>query len=82
MYQFIVSRGVPLPFVLQTRYPSCAIVLEASTEDDIKQYHECLLFVKVDEKSNVTCDFSVFDQLSDEVHNIDLSSITASDICT
>lgn len=68
MYQFVLSKGVPIPFVLQQQYPAQTILLETPPEDNIKQYHECLLFVKMKEDLDAAGDFTIFNKISDEVN--------------
>lgn len=64
MYQFVLSRGVSLPFALHSQYPSNTVLLD---QTEIKQYHGCVLLVTNDDESDATGDFSVLNQLYDQV---------------
>ena len=61
------KQGVSLPFALQSQYPTCAVLLEASPQQEIKQYDGCVLLVTKDEESDATGDFSVLNQFFDQV---------------
>ena len=76
MYQFVLSRGVSLPFGLQSQYPSHAVLLEASPQPEINQYDGFVLLVTKDKESDATGDFSVLNQFYDQVIS------TAHVVCT
>ena len=67
MYQFILSRGVSLPFGLQSQYPSHVVLLEASPQPEINQYDGCVLLVTKEKECDVTGDFCVLNQFYDQV---------------
>jgi len=67
MYQFVITQGVPLPFTIHSQYPKCAIPLETSSSVEIRQHHESIMLIMMDEDSEIEGNFGILDQLSDKV---------------
>ena len=46
MYQFVASKGVPLPFEIHSQFPTELLSLEM-LQDTIKQHNECTLLARI-----------------------------------
>jgi len=46
MYQFVASKGIPLPFEIRSQFPKELLSLEM-LQDSIKQHNECTLLARI-----------------------------------
>ena len=46
MYQFVASKGIPVPFEIHAQFPKDVISLE-KLQDEIKQHNECILLIRI-----------------------------------